>query len=270
MSGRHHQLTRRDLLPPLLALLALTVIAWGYVVWLASTMSMPSGPMPMMPGMEMAGSMPPTPAIASWTWVRFAFIFAMWTVMMIGMMTPSVTPMVLLHAQVMRRTATADQRVAPPGWFAAGYLGAWTLFAAVASLAQWQLERLALLTPMMQSASRPFSAAVLIAAGVYQWLPAKDACLVQCRSPLSFIQRHGGFQSSARGSLRLGFVHGLYCVGCCWALMAVLFAVGVMNLLWIAGLMIIVLLEKLLPRGPLLSRLAGCALAAYGLWMLQR
>jgi predicted metal-binding membrane protein len=268
--GRHHQLIRRDQLPLLLALLALTVIAWCYVVWLASGMAMPpDAAMPAMPGMDMAGTMLMAPAATSWTPVHLAFIFAMWAVMMIGMMTPSVTPMVLLHAQVMRHSATPGQRVASSCWFLAGYLGVWMLFAAVASLAQWQLDRLALMTPMMESASRPLGAAVLIATGVYQWLPIKDACLVQCRSPLSFIQRHGGFQSSVRGSLRLGFVHGMYCVGCCWALMALLFAVGVMNLLWIAALTITVLLEKLLPRGRLLARLAGCASAAYGLWMLR-
>jgi len=109
---------------------------------------------------------------------------------------------------------------------------------------------------------------VLIAAGVYQWLPIKDGCLWQCREPLAFVQRHGGFQTSALGSLRLGLLHGKYCVGCCWALMAVLFVVGVMNLLWIAVLMVIVLLEKVIPGGRYFSRITGCAALAAGIWMI--
>ena len=109
---------------------------------------------------------------------------------------------------------------------------------------RWRSGRwnpLALLTPMMDSASDRFGGAVLLVAGVYQWLPLKDACLSRCRAPLSFVQQHGGFQQGARGSLRPGLLHGLYCIGCCWALMALLFVGGVMNLLWIAALMMLVL-----------------------------
>ena len=111
---------------------------------------------------------------------------------------------------------------------------------------------------------------VLLAAGIYQWLPLKYACLDSCRAPLSFVQRHGGFQPSARGSLRLGVLHGFYCIGCCWALMALLFAFGVMNLAWIAGLMLFVLLEKLLPWPRIVSRAAGGVAIAAGLWLILR
>lgn len=224
--------------------------------------------MPGMPGMDMNGASMVAPAFAPWTFVHFLFIFTMWAVMMVGMMTPSVTPMVLIYARVAQQGMRPGRSIAPAGWFASGYLIAWSLFAAFAALAQWGLEALALLTPMMASASRPFGAAVLIAAGAYQWLPIKDACLAQCRAPLSFMQRHGGFQASAFGSLRLGFLHGTYCIGCCWALMAVLFVVGVMNLFWIAALMIIVLLEKLLPGGRYFTRIAGCAAVMAGIWMI--
>jgi predicted metal-binding membrane protein len=143
-------------------------------------------------------------------------------------------------------------------------------FALLVTLAQWWLESRELMTPTMQAASRPLGAAVLIAAGIYQWLPLKDRCLAKCRAPLSFIQQHGGFQASAAGSLRLGLVHGFYCVGCCWALMLLLFVFGVMNLLWIAGLALFVLLEKLAPGAKWFGRIAGFAAMGTGIAMLLR
>jgi predicted metal-binding membrane protein len=237
----------------LAALLTLAALAWGYVIWLANQMDLPAA-MADMPGMDMRGATLVAPALVRWTAPHFLFIFTMWAV--------------LIYAQVMRPARTAQQRLAPAAWFAAGYLIAWTLFSVLAALAQWGLESLALLTPMMASASQRFGGLVLVVAGIYQWLPIKDACLSQCRAPLAFIQRHGGFQASATGSLRLGLRHGAYCVGCCWALMAVLFVVGVMNLLWIAALMIVALLEKAAPGGRYLGRLAGVGAVAAGLWML--
>ena len=111
---------------------------------------------------------------------------------------------------------------------------------------------------------------MLILAGIYQFLPIKSACLSQCRAPLAFVQRHGGFQASARGSLRLGLLHGAYCIGCCWAVMALLFVGGVMNLLWVAALMLFVLLEKLLPGARYFSRVAGCAALAGGVYLISQ
>jgi predicted metal-binding membrane protein len=210
----------------LAALLVITALALGYTYWLAT-------------GFDMSAMM--TPEYVPWSAPYFGFMLVMWIVMMIGMMTPTVAPMVLLYAAIARQNA-ATQPFAPPGWFLAGYLLAWSGFALAATLLQWWLEKLALITPMMAGTSRLLGGAALIAAGIYQWLPAKQACLVSCRAPLSFVQRHGGFQSTARGSLRLGVLHGLYCIGCCWAVMALLFAFGVMNLTWIAGLMVFVLL----------------------------
>ena len=139
------------------------------------------------------------------------------------------------------------QSFAPASAFVAGYLLSWTAFSAAATLLQWLLESRALITPMMAGTNRPLAGAVLIAAGVYQWLPIKQSCLSQCRAPLSFVQRHGGFQASARGSLRLGALHGWYCIGCCWVVMALLFAFGVMNFYWIAGLMLFVLSRRSVP-----------------------
>lgn len=260
---------RRDRTVVLVALLVLTALAWGYVTWLAAQMAAaPATTLPSMPGMDMSGMSMMASAFAPWTPVHFLFMFTMWAVMMVGMMTPSVAPIVLIYIQVAHRSAITGQALAPVGWFVCGYVLAWSLFSALATLAQWGLETLALITPMMASASRRFGGTMLMAAGAYQWLPIKDACLSQCRAPLSFIQRHGGFQASAGRSIRLGFEHGMYCIGCCWALMVLLFVGGVMNLLWIAALMIFVLVEKLVPTGRFFSRFTGLIAMAIGVWMI--
>jgi predicted metal-binding membrane protein len=191
-----------------------------------------------MPGMDIgsrSGEIAGTPAIAPWSAPEFAFVASMWIAMMIGMMTPSAAPMILLYARVSRSAAAEGKPFASAAWFAGGYLLAWSAFAIAATGAQWLLEQALLIGPMMGAASRLAGGVILLVAGLYQWTPLKDACLGQCRAPLSFIQQHGGFQREATGSLRLGIQHGLYCIGCCWALMALLFVGGVMNPLWIAG-----------------------------------
>jgi predicted metal-binding membrane protein len=245
---------RRDRWIVILALCAITLLALGYTYWLAT-------------GFDMSGMM--SPDFVPWSAARCAFMLAMWVIMMIGMMTPSVAPTILLYAALVRkemaRQDAARHWFAPPGWFLAGYLLAWCAFATVATLLQWLLEWRALVTPMMAGADRVVGGCVLIAAGIYQWLPIKQACLASCQAPLSFVQRHGGFRPDIRGSLRLGILHGVHCIGCCWVLMILLFAFGVMNLTWIAGLMVFVLFEKILPRPRLVSRIAGVAALAVGL-----
>ena len=243
---------RRDRWIVVGSLLAITALALGYTCWLAT-------------GFDMSGMM--SPAYVPWSAGYFAFMLVMWAVMMVGMMTPSVAPMVLLYAAIARRNA-GRQAFAAPGWFFAGYLLAWVAFALAATLLQWWLESLALVTPMMAGTSARVGGAVLVAAGFYQWLPVKQACLVSCQSPLSFVQRHGGFRPGAGSSLRLGWLHGGYCIGCCWVVMTLLFAFGVMNLTWIAGLMVFVLLEKLLPWPRAVSRVAGVVAIAAGAWMI--
>jgi predicted metal-binding membrane protein len=272
---------RRDRLVVIAALATISVLAWAYTLWLAAQMSMMEMPvpaatagsmsMPAMSGMDMGGvSAAAEPAFRSWSIADFGFVFVMWAVMMVGMMTPSVAPMVLLHAAVGRKAAAGGHPLAATGWFLAGYLSAWVAFSLAATGAQWLLARLALLTPMMQSASGIFGGLLLIAAGLYQWSPLKDTCLKQCQTPLGFLMSHGGFRSEPFGALRLGAGHGLYCVGCCWVLMVLLFVGGVMNVLWIAGLAILILLEKVVPTGRLIPRLAGAGLGAAGLFLLAR
>jgi predicted metal-binding membrane protein len=188
--------------------------------------------------------------------------------MMVGMMAPSAAPMILMYARVARRGRISDKPFVATGWFAAGYFLAWVGFSLAATIVQWVLERAAVLDARMASANILLGAVVLIGAGVYQWMPIKNACLAQCQSPLGFLMSHGGFRRDVRGCLRLGLLHGAYCVGCCWILMALLFVVGVMNVLWIALLALLVLVEKLTPRGIRVSRVAGVICVAAGLWTM--
>jgi predicted metal-binding membrane protein len=208
------------------------------------------------------------PGFAAWSAADAVFMLIMWSVMMVGMMLPSAAPMILLYARVGREAAKQNKPFVSSAWFASGYLAAWLAFSTLATAAQWLLERTALLMPGMQSASPIFAAAVLLMAGIYQWTPLKDACLSQCQSPLAFIQRHGGFRRDAAGSLRLGLRHGAYCIGCCWALMALLFVGGVMNIVWIAAIGAFVLAEKLIPHGKLISRVSGAAMIIAGIGLL--
>ena len=262
------RLLRRDRAIVLIAISAITVIAWAYTVLLADAMA--------MGGMDMSGyrallalEAMMVPAGQPWFADEFALVCAMWAVMMVGMMLPSATPMILLYVRVGRQSAEKGRPLASASWFAAGYLLEWCAFALAATLAQWVLDRLLLLSPMMASTNPVFGGIVLIAAGLYQWSPLKDACLKQCQSPLLFIQNNGGFRAGAKGALMLGARHGAFCVGCCWALMALLFVLGVMNVVWIAILAVLVLSEKAVVTGRLMPRAAGAVLVAVGLWMLN-
>jgi predicted metal-binding membrane protein len=259
---------RRDRAIVLTAIVVITGLSWAYVLWLAANMDMGMGSS-MGKSMGGMGAML-EPAFRPWSLTDYTLMFVMWAVMMVGMMMPSVTPMVLLYASVGRKAAESGKPLAATGWFGAGYLSAWIGFSLAATTAQWLLSRFALITPMMSSASDLFGGLVLVVAGLYQWSPLKYACLAHCQSPLGFLIGHGGFRTSRLGSLRLGAEHGIFCVGCCWGLMALLFVGGVMNLLWIAGLTVFVLLEKVVPAGRLVPRVAGTALTAAGVFLLYR
>ncbi|AZN99140.1 DUF2182 domain-containing protein [Mesorhizobium sp. M9A.F.Ca.ET.002.03.1.2] len=255
------------------ALVAVAVLAWAYVLWLAADMAMPtaSAPGADMAGMDMAGmdmGAAIAPGFQAWTPADFAFIFAMWAVMMVGMMTPSVAPMVLLYAGVGRKAQASGRPIASTAWFFTGYLLVWVAFSIAATGAQWLLTSLSLLSPVMATNSTVVGGLVLIAAGLYQWTPMKGVCLRQCQAPIAFLASHGGFRSDSLGALRFGIKHGAYCLGCCWALMALLFVGGVMNVLWIAGIAILVLLEKTVPTGQLIPRISGALMAIAGVWLL--
>ncbi len=265
--GTLEALLRRDRLIVATALGVVAALAWAYMLWLAADMD--------MGGMNMSGfRMVPAgigmmaPAAAPWSAVEFALVFVMWAVMMVGMMAPAATPMILMYARVARQGKTAGKPLATTGWFAAGYFLAWVGYSFVATLLQWGLEREALLNGRMASANMLLGALVLVAAGIYQFTPLKNACLVQCQSPFRFLMTHGGFRTNVPGCLRLGLLHGTFCVGCCWVLMTLLFVVGVMNVLWIALLSLVVLLEKLMPWGRWVARIAGVVCIAAGVWMV--
>ncbi len=240
----------------------LAALAWAYVLWLAADMDM--GDMDMS-GFRMipAGTALMMPTTAPWTATEFAFVFAMWAVMMVGTTTPSATPMIFIYARLGRQAAQQGKPFAASSWFAGGYLLAWVGFALVATFSRVVGAGTGeLATPEMAAASGVLSGIVLIVTGLYQWTPLKDACLRQCRTPLQFIQHHGGFRPDAFGSLALGARHGAYCVGCCWVLMAILFVGGVMNVLWIVAVTIFVLVEKMIPVGRVISRLTGAGIFA--------
>jgi predicted metal-binding membrane protein len=223
-----------------------------------------------MAGMDMAGMAMPMPgmdmpaAAAVWSLSLWALTIAMWWVMMVAMMTPSAAPAILLYDRVEKhaRLNSAAKPVGPVWAFAAGYFLIWLGFSGVVAAVQWALAQSGLISgATMASGSKWVSAAVLAAAGAYQLSPLKNVCLTHCRSPASFLSRH--WRPGAAGAVRLGVMHGAYCVGCCWLLMALLFFGGVMNLAWIAALSALVLAEKLLPGGVWVSRVSGLVLLGW-------
>lgn len=271
------RLLKNDRAVTLAGLTALFVLAWAYVAsgaglgqsaWEMTTVSLfphLRATAASMSAMGMSGMAMGSDA-APWAPSIWMLMIVMWWIMMIAMMTPSAAPTILLYARVHRHSLAEGQvqeRLAPTGAFAAGYLLVWLAFAVLATVVYWALERAGLVSAMlMGSQSRWLSGGVLIAAGLYQLSPLKNMCLSHCRAPASFLSRH--WRPHASGALRLGALHGAYCVGCCWTLMAVLFVGGVMNLVWIAALSILVLAEKTLPAGQWVSRGAAAILIAWG------
>jgi predicted metal-binding membrane protein len=206
----------------------------------------------------------------SWSAAYGIVMLLMWWIMMIAMMVPSAAPMILLYARVYRHGQQAGAGLAavvPTAAFVAGYLLAWLLFSGFATGLHFALEHSGLVHRMtMWSTTAALSGTFLVGAGLYQFSPWKDRCLQHCRSPVSFLSTH--WRKSRAGALRMGVDHGLYCIGCCWSLMLLLFVGGVMNLVWIAGLAAIVLLEKLHRYGRLFARAAGGLMLAAGAYLL--
>jgi predicted metal-binding membrane protein len=235
------------------ALAGVTIIAWLYT-WLQVR--------------EMAGieDMAMPTEFGPWTISDVALNIAIWWIMMIGMMLPSAMPMVLVFAAANRSRRTRGGAFVPTAVFAAGYLIAWAVFGLAATFAEWGLEQAALISPATQRVGPTLGAGIVIAAGLYQLTPLKNACLAHCRSPLDFVLNH--WREGTAGAVRMGLEHGFYCLGCCWVLMALLFAVGVMNLLWVAVLTAFVLIEKLVPAGQWIPRASGLLLLGFGVFLL--
>jgi predicted metal-binding membrane protein len=243
----------------LLALLGVTAIAWLYL--LAMRQGMDDMAMDDMPGMAM-------PMVADWTPTAFALTFAMWWVMMLGMMVPSAAPMILTFATLNRSKRARGQSFVPTSVFALGYLLAWGAFSLSATVAQMALDRVAMLSPMLATTSPALGGVLLILAGLYQFTPLKHACLRNCRSPFAFVLNH--WRDGRIGALRMGLEHGIYCLGCCWVLMLLLFVVGVMNLLWVAAIAVFVFAEKLVPGGVWIARVGGGVMLGFGVLLLTQ
>jgi predicted metal-binding membrane protein len=245
------------------ALAVLTVLAWLALLAGAGT---------GMDSLAMSGWLMPatSPAAGSaWTATTWLIMFFMWAVMMVAMMLPSASPLVLLYARVMRHAGERDGAVKPRAAiaaFASGYLAVWILFSLLAVAAQWSLERMGAMSAMMSLNTTLLSGGLLIAAGLYQLTPLKAACLKHCRSPASFLAAH--WRKGPYGAWHMGFVHGLYCLGCCAVLMGLLFVGGVMNLIWIAGLTAVVAIEKLAPFGAIAAKVMALMLVAGGAALL--
>jgi len=232
----------------LVALAALTVAAW---IWL---LPMHMAPMGSFPDGPPADPMP-------WSGGTAMFLFVMWSVMMAGMMIPSAVPMVLVHDRVARGNADAHALLATIA-FVAAYVVVWIGFSAAATGAQWLLERVRLMSDMMASANALLSGALLIAAGLFQWSSLKHVCLSKCRSPMSFILNE--WRPGVFGAFVTGIRHGVYCLGCCWALMLLMFVVGTGSLGWMLALAAVMAAEKNLPGGKRLRAPLGIALIAWG------
>ncbi len=257
----------------LAALCSVIAASWLYLLAGAGTGMSPLA----MTSWQMAFGVPEalSRAVATpvnWT-VSYAFaMFAMWWVMMMAMMLPSAAPVILLYARISngsKESAGTARTGVPVAIFATGYGLVWGGFSGVAVALQWFFETLGVLSPaMMSTSSAIFAGAILIYAGAYQLSPLKRACLKHCQSPLAFITRH--WRGGLMGALRMGLEHGFYCLGCCLGLMTILFFGGIMNLYWIAGLAVLVLLEKLQPFGARLSTASGPLLIIWGLWFWAR
>ncbi len=271
---------RRDRQVVTLVLVTVITASWLYVLGGAGTGMYPHEMAVFVPvQIDMEPSIPGTASMlmspATWTPGYTLLMFWMWWLMMIAMMLPSAAPMVLLHAAVTRKgLARADdvglnapsQRLRSARTaFIAGYLVIWGAFSLVAVVAQWALERAELFSAMMMSTSQFLGAGLLLAAGLWQLTPLKTVCLRHCRSPISFLSSH--WRPGVGGAFRMGIEHGVFCLGCCWFLMALLFYGGVMNLIWIIGLALFVLAEKMLPAGVAFGRVTGLLLIAWGVWL---
>jgi len=253
---------RRDRVVVIAALVMVIIAAWIWIVFGAGTgtTAVAMTQMAGMPGMDAIMQR------AVWSPGYALLIFAMWWAMMVAMMLPSAAPMLLLFARVNRTQKVRDRPYVATGFFAAGYLTVWGGFSLLATGLQWGSEQVDLLGPMMTATNNWLGGAILLAAGLWQLTPIKGVCLRHCRSPLSFLAQQ--WRAGRLGAFRMGLEHGVYCLGCCWFLMALLFFGGIMNLFWIAGLAFFVLLEKTIPMGHWFGRIAGVCFAAWGVLML--
>jgi len=245
----------------LAALTGIALVAWLYM-WHEARRMDQTGVCCCL-GMAMSG-----PDVQAWSMASILPLFAMWAEMMVAMMIPSAVPTILTFALVNRKRRERERPYVLTGIFALGYFLVWTAFSLAAALLQWYLHGVALISPMMESTSPLFGGLLLIGAGIFQWSPAKRSCLQHCRSPLQFLL--GNWHEGYGGALWMGIKHGAYCAVCCWMLMVILFVAGVMNMIWVAAITLLVVIEKMSPSSWRTDRVAGVLLIAWGTWMLTR
>jgi len=242
-------LLKKDRQVVITAIAGLVAVSWSYLWFMARDMN--------SAGMSLMMTSP-----NAWTGQVALAVFLMWAIMMVGMMLPSVAPLILLYTAILRQREKPPPVLTCTWLFLLGYLASWCLFSGTTTALQWWLSSLKLVSPMMIGTSKILNGSILIAAGVYQWLPLKAACLKHCRSPAIYLAEHK--RPGLSGAFIMGLHHGTYCIGCCWILMLLLFVGGVMNLLWIALLAGFVLIEKLLPWGKNFGRVGGALMIVAG------
>jgi len=247
------------------ALAALALVAWSYLLVLSRQMSDDASMASVVSSMPHMPNMPGIGGATGGSAHSIALTALMWWTMMIGMMVPSAAPMILLYGNVQRRQLAAESPTLRVALFAAGYVAIWGAFSVLAAGAQIALTRLELLAPVDLTVKEWLGALLVALAGIYQLTPLKNACLRGCRSPAEFLSSH--WRRGNAGAFRMGVDHGVYCLGCCWLLMGLLFVVGVMNLVWVAVIAAFVLLEKLAPYGETTAKINGVALLAFALFL---
>lgn len=246
----------RDQAVTLAGLIGVVALAWAYLYHDAAQMAS------MNMGGVGSGRMKVLGGGDPFDLAELTLLFLMWSIMMIGMMVPSAAPAILMYTTIAKNHRERGSAVVPAWLFTLGYLGVWISFSALATGLQAGLREAALLTPMMVSSSSWLSGLLLIIAGIWQWLPIKDACLQKCRAPLQFFMFH--WRPGNSGAFWMGMEHGGLCLGCCWAIMLLLFVAGVMNLIWVAVIAAFVFMEKLAPGGAWAGRASGLVMLALG------
>lgn len=245
-------LLKRDRSVIITGLVLITILSWLYIIYLYRQMVV----------MDMSAAFFAMPMTQHWTITDFGLLFLMWLVMMIAMMTPSVSPLILIFAMINRKKRQQQDPFVYTWYLLAGYFLVWGGFSLLATLLQWLLQQVSLLNPEMKTTSKVLGSIILVAAGIFQFTDLKKTCLGNCRNPIDFINRN--WKEGKQGALKMGIENGTYCLGCCWVLMVLLFFSGIMNLLWIALIAVFVLIEKTFPQPKWISSVAGIALIAYG------
>ena len=265
----------RDRMTVYVGVFVVLLVSWFYILgmgWHMNTLPFVENKMMNMPMEKSMGFLDTIlmwmpPSSGSWVLSDFVLLFLMWSVMMIAMMTPSILPMLMLFTTLNARNKSKGKDTSSTLLLLAGYLMSWVLFSLVITLPEYAMHKSGLLNPMMEPTHAYLGSVMLVIAGIYQFTPFKDACLTVCQSPLTFLMNN--WRDGNLGTFLVGYKHGFYCIGCCWALMLTLFALGVMNIMWVMVLTIFVLFEKLSYKNPLLfRRVAGYTFILWGIFLV--